>query len=184
MMRRSVWIGAVALVTVWLAAAGPRTAAAAEPSVKASIDELRHEIRVLQQMVDRLDRRLSEMEESLPGPCPEGVRSTPPSAGGAPEAPPVHREAVTSLSPPPSTGSGRGQAEGSSGPSLRERWRRIERGMSAQEIEALLGKPEGKFTVAGKSVWYYRYPDNRRGTVTFSADMQVAGWQKPPFGGF
>jgi hypothetical protein len=76
-------------------------------------------------------------------------------------------------------------ANSSSGsPSFRQQWRSIERRMSAEQIEALLGAPQQKFTVAGKTVWYYLYPDNKRGSVTFAEDMRVSGWQKPPFGGF
>lgn len=56
--------------------------------------------------------------------------------------------------------------------------------MSTEQVEALLGAPQQKFSVAGKTVWYYRYPDNLGGSVTFSPDMRVSGWQKPPFGVF
>jgi hypothetical protein len=69
-------------------------------------------------------------------------------------------------------------------PSVRQQWRSIERRMSTEEIEALLGPPQQKFTVGGNTVWYYRYPENKRGSVTFSGDMRVSGWQKPPFGLF
>jgi len=72
----------------------------------------------------------------------------------------------------------------SGSPSVRQQWRSIERRMSTEEIEALLGPPQQKFTVGGNTVWYYRYPENKRGSVTFSGDMRVSGWQKPPFGIF
>ena len=73
---------------------------------------------------------------------------------------------------------------GNNAPSIPQQWRSIERGMGAEQIEALLGTPQQKFAVGGNTVWYYQYPNNKRGSVTFSGDMEVSGWQKPPFGGF
>jgi hypothetical protein len=64
--------------------------------------------------------------------------------------------------------------------SIRQRWQRIDRRMTAKQVEQLLGTPQQQFPAAGKIVWYYQYPNNRRGSITFFQDMRVAGWQAPP----
>ena len=68
--------------------------------------------------------------------------------------------------------------------SLHERWQSIHRQMNAEQVKDILGEPQQQFAVADKTVWYYHYPNNRRGSVTFFQDMRVAGWQAPPAGGF
>jgi hypothetical protein len=106
------------------------------------------------------------------------------SAGGSPA---VNSPVPNAPAEPPSAAAATASAPADTGrdaPSIPQQWRSIERRMSPEQIEALLGAPQQKFSVAGKTVWYYQYPNNKRGSVTFSEDMQVSGWQKPPFGAF
>ena len=103
--------------------------------------------------------------------------------GGSSTVIPAAKEPVE----PPSAAAAAASPPGNTGnnaPSISQQWRSIERGMPAEQIEALLGAPQQKFSVGGNTVWYYQYPNNKRGSVTFSEDEQVSGWQKPPMGVF
>ena len=188
MNGKSLWLCMSALAFLWLGPAHTRAVHAEEPPAPASagesIDELRHEIILLKQTVLGLEHRVSEIERCNPDPCasPEQTVKIP-----ADRTAPGKNPAIEEPAPPPSAaaaGTPILQDDGGGSPSLRQRWRSIERRMSAGQIESLLGRPQQKFSVAGKTVWYYRYPDNRRGSVTFSGDMRVSGWQRPSFGGF
>ncbi|MEJ2039402.1 MAG: hypothetical protein P8X55_10755 [Desulfosarcinaceae bacterium] len=147
-----------------------------------SLEALRSEVEALRQTVRGLEARLSVLEgqASAPPPCQGGRGGAgpgPAAAGkGAIGTPPAEppRPPAALAEPAPETGR----------PSIRQRWRQITRQMTADQIEALLGAPQKTFTAAGKIVWYYDYPGNRRGSVTFFQDMHVAGWQMPPSGSF
>ena len=182
MNRKSPWLLILALEFTCFAPVGPPMANAAEPpaeaSAGASIDELRHEIMQLKQTVLRLEHRISEVEKRTPDPCAQRERAIEIPAGHTrPENQPVNPPAAAAAEPAIQDNRG-------SSPSFRQRWRSIERRMSAEQIKGLLGKPQQEFSVDGKTVWYYRYPDNQRGSVTFSGDMRVSGWQRPSFGGY
>ena len=187
--------------------AGPPVSGAASTAIEA----LRHEVEMLKQTVRRLEEVISEMEKqpSHPKAVMENTTQTP-VEGAGPAAIPVVKEATepaSAVAAEPSTLPDTGRSgssaavpaakepaeppatpppgnTGNNAPSIPQQWRSIERGMGAEQIEALLGTPQQKFTVGGNTVWYYQYPNNRRGSVTFSGDMQVSGWQKPPFGVF
>jgi len=121
---------------------------------------------------------------ALPAASDPDARTSKDSGGSTPSS---ERPAVKEPAEAPAAIAAETQPSGeknSYSPSVRQQWRSIERSMSTEEIEALLGPPQQKFTVGGNTVWYYRYPENKRGSVTFSGDMRVSGWQRPPFGMF
>ena len=186
MNRKSPWLLILALEFTCFAPVGPPMANAAEPpaeaSAGASIDELRLEILRLKQTVLRLEHRISEVEMCTPDPCANREPSIKTPAGNTGFE---NNPAIKEPADPPTAAAAKATIQDNSGrPSFRQRWRSIERRMSAEQIKGLLGEPQQEFSVDGKTVWYYRYPDNRRGSVTFSGDMRVSGWQRPSFGGY
>ncbi|MDA8140862.1 MAG: hypothetical protein M0036_19610 [Desulfobacteraceae bacterium] len=143
---------------------------------------LRHEVQTLQQTVQELTQRVAELEKRIAaaGPVPSiapqrpsAQKSAGPGTGNAATVPAAIQ-----------TNAAAQGVHGDRPSSVRESWRRLDRRMTAEQVEELLGKPQQQFPLAGKIVWYYHYPDNHNGTVTFFQDMRVAGWQPPPAGGF
>jgi hypothetical protein len=61
-----------------------------------------------------------------------------------------------------------------------ERWGRISRGMTFQQVDALLGRPQRTIDLSPKTVWFYAYPDIGNGSVVFQ-ESSVTDWQAPPF---
>lgn len=120
---------------------------------------LRQEVNDLKQVIQHLNERVEGLEMQLqPG------SDSDPQAAAAP-TPPV---AQPSASPAP-------------GESIRDHWRQIDHGMTAQEVEALIGHPQRTMTVNLKAVWYYTYPEVGSGSIVFAQDGSVDDWQTPPF---
>jgi hypothetical protein len=145
---------------------------------------LAKQIEELQQRVERLDARVRELERRLSAEPAQQLQdqdnsgaSTPPAGKGKSLGSAAEREAEPQPSESPS---GLDKKK----PSLSQRWRNLERGMTAQAVETLLGLPQRVMEVDSKIVWYYRYPNVGAGSVVFTPDKRVAGWQKPPFHGW
>ncbi|MBI1817612.1 MAG: hypothetical protein HYR72_21760 [Deltaproteobacteria bacterium] len=126
------------------------------------IDDLRQEVTALKQTLQVLDTRVEGLERQVSS-RPE---STAPAAAVLENAAPAARSATTPSIP-------RANA--------REGWHNITRGMSLQQVEALIGRPERTMNVSANTVWYYSYPDVGSGSVVFAADGSVIDWQHPPF---
>ena len=119
---------------------------------------LRQEVTDLKQIIQHLSERVEGLEKQLT-PQPE-------SGSEAAAAPPI--PAAQPSAPAPSE-------------SIRERWRQIDRGMTLQNVEALIGRPQRTMTVNQKTVWYYTYPEVGSGSIVFAEDGGVDDWQTPPF---
>ena len=132
------------------------------PFIRAEDDgiaTLRKEVGALKRTVERLDKRVESLEQQLvaePTPGPERAEAS--QMRSLPAAPPA---------PMPET-------------SIRDSWRRIERGISAKEVEALLGPAQRTMELAAKTVWYYSYPGIGSGSIVFARDGHVVDWQRPP----
>jgi hypothetical protein len=61
-------------------------------------------------------------------------------------------------------------------------WRQIDRGLPAERVEALIGKPEKVLRIDGNLVWYYVYPGLGRGSVFFDRGGKVSSAQPPGTG--
>jgi hypothetical protein len=120
---------------------------------------LREEVKDLKQVIQRLNARLEGLEKRL-------------APGAAATAQPVAASETPSALP---------SASATPTPSLREHWRQIDHGMSAQDVQALLGAPQRTMKVSVKTVWYYTYPEIGSGSVVFADDGSVEDWQTPPF---
>jgi hypothetical protein len=143
----------------WVPQVGSRTVllvllclAGAAPASADSTDvnALRQEIQELRGAVERLDARVRALEQQRPEPAA--------SQSGA---------------------SATGPAPAAATPGLRDRWQHVERGMTTQEIEALLGRPTRTMKLTPKTIWYYSYTDIGNGSVVFTDDS-VSDWQSPP----
>ena len=142
------------------------------------------QIKELQQKVDRLDARVKELEQRLSTEPAQGLRDRGNTGANSPAAGEEESHGQ----------SAEGKAENRSAesppgvdrekPSISQRWRTLERGMTVEEVEALLGLPQRVIEVDSKIVWYYRYPNVGAGSVVFDPDKRVSGWQKPPFHGW
>jgi hypothetical protein len=119
---------------------------------------LRQEVTDLKQIIQHLNERVEGLEKQL-APQPESG----PQAAAAPATP-----AAQPSAPAPSD-------------SIREHWRQIDRGMTVQNIEALIGPPQRTMTVNLKTVWYYTYPEVGSGSIVFAQDGGVDDWHTPPF---
>jgi TolA-binding protein len=142
------------------------------------------QIEELQQRVERLDARVRELERRLSSEPAQKLQdqeksdaNKPPAEEGKSLGSAAEREAELQPSESPSGVDGEK-------PSIAQRWRTLERGMTAEAVEALLGLPQRVIEVDSKIVWYYRYPNVGAGSVVFTADKRVSGWQKPPFHGW
>jgi outer membrane protein assembly factor BamE (lipoprotein component of BamABCDE complex) len=66
--------------------------------------------------------------------------------------------------------------ESSYGWQNRKNWRRLETGMSTEQVLSILGEPIK--TIDGvKTLWYY--PDTYRGYVSFDDNGRLTGWHEP-----
>ena len=65
---------------------------------------------------------------------------------------------------------------------LRLSWSQVERGLPAESVQGLLGKPDNLLYIDGSRVWYYVYPGVGRGSVFFEAGGKVSSTQPPAAG--
>ncbi|MDE2456317.1 MAG: hypothetical protein KGL43_22240 [Burkholderiales bacterium] len=67
---------------------------------------------------------------------------------------------------------------------LKSTWALIQRDVPQAEVTRLLGEPTRKFTVDGRTVWYYIYPSIGVGSIFFTDAGRVSSRQSPfPWGG-
>jgi hypothetical protein len=118
---------------------------------------LRREVGALRQAVERLDTRVQNLEQRVSGESGPSAQET----GKAPQ--PVER-------------AGAAREVG-----LKDHWQSVKQGMTMQQIEALLGRPDRTMKLPAKNVWYYAYPDVGNGSVVFAEDGTVTDMQAPPF---
>jgi hypothetical protein len=64
----------------------------------------------------------------------------------------------------------------------RAQWRRVQTGLTMDEVTALIGTPTKTFELAGKRVWYYYYPGIGAGSVFFDANARASSFQRPAGG--
>ena len=145
---------------------------------------LAKQIEELQQKVERLDTRLRELEQRLSSQPAQGLQERGNTGANSPAAgeEESHDQSAEGSTKTPTAESPAGADKEK--PSISQRWRTLERGMTAEAVEALLGPPQRIIEVDSKIVWYYRYPNVGAGSVVFTPEKRVAGWQKPPFHGW
>ncbi|HEY6864778.1 MAG TPA: hypothetical protein VI319_12855 [Burkholderiales bacterium] len=120
------------------------------------LERLRAESARLHLEVDALDARIRALERGVGN---GAVRADGPAAAAAPLRPDLSPLAQLRLS-----------------------WSRVERGVPAERVESLLGKPDKLLRIDGSPVWYYVYPGVGRGSVFFDAGGKVSSTQSPDAG--
>lgn len=152
------------------------------------VSALRRELETLKQAVQMLDQRLKSLER--------GGRDRPPASRPAPAVQALPTDSTTSSPPEAADVKGQVSQEAQVAPppqtqdlsktqeqAIRSRWKKLSQGMTKAEVESILGKPGRIMEVDRQLVWYYRY-SGAAGSVVFSHEGRVTGWQKPPFGLF
>ena len=139
----------------------PAARAADDSSLEQQVRALTEMVHALQQRVDRLDGR-------------------PTAAQGAPAAPPSAPAAPPSA-PAPVAASPIGASSGYLSPeaALRGSWAKVRQDLDQAEVARLLGEPSKKFTLDGRTVWYYYYPATGTGSVFFTDAGRVSSRQSP-----
>lgn len=62
-------------------------------------------------------------------------------------------------------------------------WRRIEAGMTREQVKNLLGEPKRAFELDGSLVWYYSYSGAGAGSVFFDSAGRASSFQRPSIPG-
>jgi len=152
-MRTTLGFGAL-LIALPLLCLG----AGAAPAQTGEAEALRQQVEDLKRTVDRLNGRVEGLERQLADRPEADARA----AAGAPTPSPEARAAAPEAKP-------------------QERWHGLANGMTIQQVELLLGRPDRTLDLNPKKVWYYMYPDIGSGSVVFAEDGTVTDWQSPPF---
>jgi hypothetical protein len=99
----------------------------------------------------------------------------------APAAVPVPISAPAPVVQPPT---GATQPAAANAPVVvpRAQWRRVQSGLTMDEVNSLIGAPTKTFELAGKTVWYYYYPAIGAGSVFFDAHGRASSVQRPAGG--
>jgi hypothetical protein len=133
---------------------------------------------VLREEVEHLQRALKSIQERLD--AIEAGRVFESTTGNAAAGPsptqPESRSADDSVTPVPVA---------APTPQAAENWTALRRGMSPEQVKALLGDPSRNFKLSGQTVWYYHYTGVGSGSVVFSrGNGNLLDWQRPPFHGW
>jgi hypothetical protein len=153
MMRTRLGFGVLLIVVPLLC-----LAAGAARAQTGEAEALRQEVEDLKRTIDHLNGRVEGLEHQLADRPEANARA----AAGAPTPSPEARAAAPEAKP-------------------QERWHGLANGMTVQQVEMLLGRPDRTFDLSPKKVWYYTYADIGSGSVVFADDGTVTDWQPPPF---
>lgn len=145
---------------------------------QSEVAALRAQVQELQRMVIDLQQQVQELQARLPS-RPAVASSTRAEAAVTNDTSHIRgyvRPDLVSASAPVSPA----PSSTLTPETIRENWHTLEKGMSNQQVNSLLGAPTRSFKLNNKLVWYYDYAGIGRGSVMFSQQGQVTDWQKPP----
>ena len=177
---RAAWSRTIGALLTLLALGQLPAVHAAEPdaaSLEREIVALKEVVWQLQARVDRLERQPSAA--GLPA---SGVpRGAPPSASqpALPAGPAAAPKAALPVAPMPARQPGEETVASSPQMQLRVNWSKIDPGMTADEVSALLGEPTRRLQLDGRIAWYYSYPALGNGSVFFTTAGRVSSHQSP-----
>jgi hypothetical protein len=158
----------LAAVVLALAAAG----AVVSPPARADDQALARKVEALTQRVRVLEQTVKQLQST----CAAATASANSTANVAPAAAAPRSEARRQAAR-----SSDGQIHSEPG-DIKEQWRKLRHDMNGGQVASLLGQPSRKFTLNGKTVWYYDYHGVGVGSVMFGHDKHVMDWQRPPLG--
>jgi hypothetical protein len=167
------------LVLVSLALAGVSAARAADPENAV----LQQEVKALKEMVHDLQERVKVLEARSPVPPEASASPVPPQASPVPPqvapVPPQASQAVPQAAPIAAAPLGATSGYVSPEAALRANWSKVVQEMEQGEVARLLGTPSKRFTLNGRTVWYYYYPATGGGSVFFTDAGRVSSRQSP-----
>jgi hypothetical protein len=149
----------------------------ARPALAADAAELRAlrtELAALKLRLTAAEARLAQLEAAADQ---AAVASAPtvPAVNAPAGAPTPGQLAPASASPTSAAPAPVGGASGYD----RKAWRQIKAGTAQAEVLRLLGEPTRRMSMAGRTAWYYRYPDAGPGSVFFNDGGTVSSLQSP-----
>ena len=165
----------LALISVLFSGLTP--AQADEDATRALRDQveiLTHVVRSLQKQVKALQQNQSA---TAPAVSPAKANSGKPHTAAPAQVP----EADSSTSIPVVPNKPTSARQATTPADIKKSWHALKRGLTSQSVKVLLGEPSRSFKLNGDSpIWYYDYEGIGVGSVMFSNDGQVIGWQPPP----
>jgi len=167
----------IVLVLISMLFSGPRPAQADEQS---SDRALRDQVAILTHAVRSLQKQVKALHALHEHP------STPPALSGSDTDPDPARTTAARKATPDTTipvvASRIASAHQATTPAkIRKDWHALQTGLDTHAVNGLLGPPSRSFRLNGDNpVWYYDYEGVGVGSVMFSADGRVTGWQAPP----
>jgi len=166
----------VTLTLILLLFSGPQSAQADEDATRA----LQDQVEILTQMVRSLQKQVKALQQKQSSPqlavSPPGKKTDQghPMPATIPEP-----NSSTSIPVEPSRTISERQA--TTPADIRKNWHALKTGLNNHAVKVLLGPPSRSFKLNnGKPLWYYDYEGIGVGSVMFSNDGQVTGWQAPP----
>ncbi|MDE2208515.1 MAG: hypothetical protein KGJ99_02180 [Betaproteobacteria bacterium] len=151
---------------------------------------LRQDVKALKEMVRDLQHRVSVLEarstvapkaaQVAPNAASAAAQATPAGVQPAPAVPPAPPIAAAAPAAPiaalqPGASAGYASPEAA----LRANWSKIKEDLDAAAVTHLLGAPSKKFTLDGRTVWYYYYPGIGGGSIFFTDAGRVSSRQSP-----
>ena len=127
----------------------------------------------LQKEVEQLRQEVQGLKEQV-----KSLQEAPP-----PAPPPQTQPAVTQPTPAPNqVKPAPAKPPAGSITALRESWSHVEKGMTKEQIQEVLGPPTKELTINSKLVWYYYYAGIGGSSVFFNGDGRVSSHQRPTVG--
>lgn len=143
-------------------------------ALERQVQELSRQVGTLVQRVHVLEGNLAKLKAVKTPPAQPAAPAVQPAAAPAAAAP-ATVPAPTSPAPAAAAAVAAPQP-----PTPAEAWKKVEEGMTEEQITGLLGAPSAKFKLGGQTVWYYNYPGVGSGSIAFYDDGHVASSQSPP----
>jgi len=147
------------------------------------IAALRGRLDQIKELVADLEARLNALEAArssaaqAPKPAATGaaVPVSPALSAPVPASAPAAATSAPASAKPPVAAAAPGEVP-------RVQWRRVNAGLTMDEVTGLIGAPTTTFVLAGKTVWYYYYPAIGAGSVFFDAHGRASSVQRPAGG--
>jgi len=158
-------------------------AAEPEPAPPGELAQMREQLVLLRQTLDRIDQRLQQLER--PGtPAPVESRPAPPSSAQAIAPLPAPATAVAPMGAPAPAPLLGAHEQAVLEDQVRtvdalSAWRQLRAGMRQEEVRRLLGEPQSTLAVGNRTGWVYSYRNAGRGSVFFSHDGIVVSLISP-----
>ena len=172
----------------WAAGGVALLSLASVPGIARADDDiaaLRGRLDQIKELVAEFETRLSALEAARanaarlpPTPAAAPIAATAPISATTPTPAAAPVAAPAPVTPPPTSATQ--PAVGDAPVAVpRAQWRRVQAGLTMDEVNGLVGAPTKIFDLAGKTVWYYYYPAIGAGSVFFDTHGRASSVQRP-----